>query len=193
MAGKAKFLAIGNSYTSHGTADDVWWASGIGMAASVDSTQYTQQIANAAKAEITKGNYVNFEINYSPEYDFEKNIPIDSNDYDLVIVQLFENAAYKDSMTESWESLYDYIKSKCSNAVIVQLVGWYEESKYKAISKAANNKGVTILDCSDVTGIGKNELNDYTTGDDGNYHKIVNSGVAAHPSDIGFYHIAKKY
>lgn len=188
----SKLLFIGNSYTEHSNSPDVWWGNGRGMAASVDATQYTQLIAIKTGATFSKGNYAHFEVNYSPNYDFENYIPINANDYDLVVVQLFENASYSSTMQASWEALYDYIRSKCPNAFIIQIVGWYEQNKYNAVSNAAQNKGVVLLNCSDVTALGQYALGDYVSGSDNSYHAILNSGVVNHPSDIGFYGIANK-
>ncbi len=187
-----KILFIGNSYTEHGNSENVWWGSGRGMAASVDETQYTSIIGSATGAEIIKGNYVHFELAYSPNYDFEGNISINDSDFDLIVVQLFENAKFTDSMQESWESLYDFLHRKCPQASIVQLVGWYEENKFNAVSRAAAKKGVTLVNCTDDVSKGRYSLGDYVTGSDGNYHSIKNDGVAYHPSDVGFYGIAKK-
>lgn len=187
-----KIWFIGNSFTQHGSAADLWWGNGRGMAASVDATQYTQLIADITGATIKKGNYASFETSYSPDFDFAGTFNIDDGgSYDLVVVQLNENAAYSETMQSSWEALYDYIRSVCPNANIIQIIGWYNADKYSAISNAAINKGVTLIDCSYYTGLGQYALGDYVTGSDGVYHAISNSGVTAHPSDIGLYYIAK--
>ena len=186
-------LVFGNSITEHGSSENVWWGNGRGMAASVDDTQYTSIISAKTGAVVNKGNYAGFETSYSPSYDFASNMPISNgNSYNLVIVQLFENAVYNDTMQASWEALYDYIRTQCPNAQIIQVIGWYEQQKANAVQAAAAAKGVTILNCNTEIYWGQYTLGDYVTGYDGSYHAIENGGVANHPSDIGMFGIAKK-
>ena len=188
-----KILVLGNSMTEHGDSPGIWWGNGRGMAASVDATQYTSIISAKTGAVVDKGNYAGFETSYSPNYDFASNMPISNgNSYNLVIVQLFENAAYNDTMQASWEALYDYIRTQCPNAQIVQVIGWYEQQKANAVQAAAVAKGVTILNCNTEISLGEYTLGDYVTGYDGSYHAIENSGVSSHPSDIGMFGIAKR-
>lgn len=199
-----KVLFIGNSFTLHNTINDRWWGDGRGMAASVDAAQYTEQIMVGLGGNPTYervGGYY-FETGYSADYNFDylgnykpyiqvgcKVLGELSNDFDLIIVQLGENASYSATMQASWEALFAYLKNKFTQARIVQLIGWYNAEKYNAISAACSAKGVDIVNCSTDTNTGKYSAGDYVTGNDGTYH-AAQSIIINHPSDVGFNKIA---
>lgn len=178
-------LILGNSFTHNGTKEGVWW-SWHSMAATNEATAYTSYIQEVADIQLVQYGVWSFEADYSPDFDFGKTFPI-SVDYEAIIVQAQENSFYRPNMQISWEALYDYLQSKCPNALIIQTVGWYNAECYRAIRQAALNKNVTFLDNCQETMTGNSRPGDYVIGRDGQYHAIQIQAVADHPSDVGLY------
>ena len=177
-------LAISNSFFSSYAAERLWWCDRA-MAASTDSCTISHYLEKATGANVDILRAWDFEANYAPDYDFATKMPI-NKDYEVVIVQIIENVTYRDNMQESWEALYDYVREKCPNALIIQHVGWDQRPyRFDAVCQAAKNKQIPVVDSRVETMTGNFRTGDYVTDAEGEYHAIQITEVADHPSDVG--------
>ena len=184
-----RMLAISNSFFSNGIQAGIWWAN-RGMAATTDSCTIDHYLKKATGATIDIMGMWDFEANYSTDFDFETKMPI-SKDYDVIIVQIQENARYRTELQASWEAMYDYLKRKCPNARIIQNIGWDQfPNRYEAIRKAAVSRQIPLVDSRTETMTGNLRPGDYVTDRQGVLHAIQIPEVAAHPSDVGMQLIA---
>lgn len=186
-------LIIGNSYSNYGPSGTTWFSNNC-MAASTESTQWFKLIEYKSSCQFTVRSGVDFERNYSTDYDFASKFNL-TNDYDVVIIQLGENSTYNDTMQSSFVSLIKYIKSVCTKADIYVMLGApaLKGNRSTAITNAANSESVPIIDCMSLSLIGHYSLGDYVSSVSNEVDYIQNSGVSdGHPSDIGELNIANK-
>ena len=181
-------LVLGNSFTTHSYVDDLWWST-HSMAASTSDVTWVKYLEEVSGAEVDILPGWHFEWNYQKkDFDFELELPI-AKSYDVVIVQLQENAWPNPSYDyqAAWERLYTYLKTKCPKAVFVQFIGWYVESRYEGITRAAEKFNIPIVDNREATMTGNFSPGDYVFSNvDKEYYAINDSAVARHPSDVGF-------
>ena len=188
-----KGLIIGNSYSNYGPSGTTWFSNNC-MAASTESTQWFKLIEYKSSCQFTVKSGVDFERNYSTDYDFSSKLNL-TDEYDVVIIQLGENSTYNDTMQASFTSLIKYIKSVCTKADIYVMLGApaLKGNRSTAITNAANSESVPIIDCMNVSLIGHYSLGDYVSSESNEVDYIQNSGVSdGHPSDIGELNIANK-
>ena len=184
-----RMLTISNSFFSNGIQEGIWWAY-RGMAATTDSCTIDHYLKKATGATIDIMGMWDFEANYSTDYDFQTKMPV-NKDYDVIIVQIQENANYRPDMQASWEALYDYLKSKCPNARIIQNIGWDQQpNRFEAIRMAAVSRQIPLVDSRVETMTGNLRPGDYVSDRYGKLHPIEIPDVCEHPSDVGMQLIA---
>lgn len=181
-------LILGNSFSIHDYTEDLWWSEHSMAASTADVTwvKYLREVSGA-QVDVLRGWH--FEWYYqNADFNFEAVFPI-NREYDVVIVQIQENAWPNPNYDyeAAWKRLYAYLKSKCPDAVYMQMIGWYEESRYQGVTRAASDFNIPVVDNREVTMTGNFRPGDYVYGSvDHEYHPINNASVANHPSDVGF-------
>ncbi|MBR4898287.1 MAG: hypothetical protein IKZ48_05830 [Prevotella sp.] len=182
-------LVVGNSFTVHDYVEDLWWSTHSMAASTADVTwvKYLEEVSGA-QVDILRG--WDFEWNYPWDgYPFETGLPISRNDYDVVIVQIQENAMQVPDFNfkDGWERLYTYLKGKCPNSIYMQCIGWDVEARTADITEAAAEFNIPIVDNRVETMTGNFRVGDYVYSNvDSIYYPINNGSVANHPSDVGF-------
>lgn len=184
----SNILVLGNSFSTHDYKENLWWST-HSMAASTADVGYIKYLEEMSGTEVDIMRGWQFEWNYqNADFNFSAILPVTKN-YDVVIVQIQENA-WPDPQYDyqaAWERLYTYLKACCPNSIFMQCIGWYEESRYEGIVKAASKFNIPIIDNREAVATGTFSVGDYVLGgEDGEYHAINNSSVARHPSDVGF-------
>ena len=182
-------LVVGNSFTVHDYVEDLWWSTHSMAASTADVTwvKYLEEVSGA-QVDILRG--WDFEWNYPWDgYPFETGLPISRSDYDVVIVQIQENAMQVPDFNfkDGWVRLYTYLKGKCPNSIYMQCIGWDVEARTADISEAAAEFNIPIVDNRVETMTGNFRVGDYVYSNvDKIYYPINNGSVANHPSDVGF-------
>ena len=182
-------LVVGNSFTVHDYVEDLWWSTHSMAASTADVTwvKYLEEVSGA-QIDILRG--WDFEWNYPWDgYPFETGLPISRSDYDVVIVQIQENAMQVPdyNFKDGWVRLYTYLKGKCPNSIYMQCIGWDVEARTADISEAAAEFNIPIVDNRAETMTGNFRVGDYVYSNvDKIYYPINNGSVANHPSDVGF-------
>lgn len=193
-----KVLALGNSLTEHGLAENIGYhGNGWAMAATskpLDWCSHLQTILRqkAPAAVVTRKNIFDWETNYLA-VDLSALLDTELADNpDLIIFRAGENGS-----TPSQEEYYtgvmrliNYIKASCPDAEIVMTsLFWSNTVKDAAIQQAANALSLRYINTGSV-GSQAEKLGDFTFGEDNNQYPIINSGVQAHMCDLGFYQFA---
>lgn len=177
-------LVLGNSFTLHAPRTEYGWNCSRGMAASVSNNDWCTLLATACEANLDRFNCVDFERTYNVDYDFDS-FGIDKlKSYDLIIVQLNENASVKDDMTESWSALYQYLKKTYPNSLILQIIGWDSSQRTERIQQACEQNSVQLINCNTETYTGNFLAGAYIKGDDNKEYPITDV-IITHPSDVG--------
>jgi len=90
--------------------------------------------------------------------------------------------------------LINYVKSKAPNAKIITTGSfWASSTKDTAIQTAATASGLPFVKLSQLDiPMNRSSMGAQVFGDDGQWHTVNNSGVAAHPGDIGMSAIANE-
>lgn len=194
------YLAIGNSLTRHG-ACSYWWHSSNGMAASDLEHDYFHIVLRHLEHKYGKvhGEALGLSTWEVQSHDRDETFfmfdPYLNEELDLVTIQLGENAGNLDTFESDFESLINYIKSKCPKARII-VIGdfWTNANRDEMKIQAADRTNVEYVS---LEGIKDNP--DYYAGmgtivydDDGNPHQIDHEGVAGHPGDQGMEAIANR-
>ena len=191
-------LFIGNSITWHPVCD-YWWGS-WGMAASTAENDYVHKVVAGLKETY---NAVDYDIISYSVWE-RKNVrgialpKIDGileNDYDLVVIQLGENAKSTATFEADYEQLVQYVKAKQPNAKNV-LVGdfWVYPGRDAMKINVATRQNCTYIDISDIRTNKKYQsfVGDKVYGDDGKLHKIDFPPVAIHPNDLTYQCISER-
>ena len=193
-------LVIGHSFVTYNNAPDADWYLDDGenraMAPSVNEHQWTEFIKNKIGCSIEKKSGVDFERNYSTEYDFSTKWNI-TDDYDAICVYLCENAVYSDTLQKSWEAMLNYLKSAAPKARIYCTASWFADARQEAIEKACSNvSNVVYVNClginiKDVNKSNRWEKGDYYIGRSNQYYPM--GAAYSHPNDMGHMLIANRF
>ena len=200
LANIEKMLVIGHSFVSYGNSPSIDWYLDDGenraMAPSINSHQWTEFIKSKLNCSVDIKSGVDFERNYSVDYNFASKWNVQDN-YDAICIYLAENAVYNDTMKESWEAMLNYLKIAAPKARIFCTGSWISNDKEKAIRNACQNVyGVNYTDC---IGIQSTEVNkstiwkkgDYYYGRDSSYYPL--GAANSHPNDVGHLSIANRF
>lgn len=195
-----KILVIGHSFVAYGNSPSIDWYLDDGenraMAPSINSHQWTEFIKSKLNCSVDIKSGVDFERNYSVNYNFASKWNVQDN-YDAICIYLGENAVYNDTMKESWEAMLNYLKIAAPKARIFCTGSWISNDKEKAIRNACQNVyGVNYTDC---VGINNTEVNkstiwkkgDYYYGRDSSYYPL--GAAHSHPNDVGHLSIANRF
>lgn len=196
----SNMLVIGHSFVLYGNAPQADWYLDDGenraMAASVNPHQWVKFIdgQTGATSELKSG--VDFERNYSVDYDFASKWNVQDN-YDAICVYLCENAIYSDTMYESWKAMLNYLKQAAPRARIYCTASWGSGEKEQAIKNACiDTNGIVYVDCMGLNVTTTNKSNqwlkgDYYFGRESQYYPM--GAPFAHPNDKGHLDIANRF
>lgn len=196
-----KFACIGNSITMHGYNETVnWLVSDRGMAASRVDYDYCHRLRSYFQEH---GGSTTLESQYgfwrwetASDRDSTLNYldNVLSDDLDLVVIQLGENASDLTTLYEDFKSLIAYVRNLCPRAFLVvvgESFGSTEKDDIK--KKACADTNVAFADVS-----GYLSLSNYKAGmgttiykSDGTTFTVTNGGVAKHPGNVGMRCIAQ--
>ena len=196
----SNMLVIGHSFVLYGNAPQADWYLDDGenraMAASVNPHQWVKFIdgQTGATSELKSG--VDFERNYSVDYDFASKWNVQDN-YDAICVYLCENAIYSDTMYESWKAMLNYLKQAAPRARIYCTASWGSGEKEQAIKNACiDTNGIVYIDCMGLNVTTTNKSNqwlkgDYYFGRESQYYPM--GAPFTHPNDKGHLDIANRF
>lgn len=195
-----KMLVIGHSFVTYGNSPSIDWylddRENRAMAPSINSHQWTEFIKSKLNCSVDIKSGVDFERNYSVDYNFASKWNVQDN-YDAICIYLGENAIYNDTMRESWEAMLNYLKIAAPKARIFCTGSWISNDKEKAIRNACQNVyGVNYTDCIGIksTEVNKStiwEKGDYYYGRDSSYYPL--GAANTHPNDVGHLSIANRF
>lgn len=193
-------LVIGHSFVTYGNAPQADWYLDDGenraMAPSINAHQWTEFIKTKLGCNVELKSGVDFERNYSTDYDFAEKWKVQDN-YDVICIYLNENALYNDTMQASWEAMLNYLKSAAPRARIFCTGSWTSNDKEKAIRAACSNiYGINYVDC---VGLYNTKINastiwkkgDYYFGRESQYYPM--GAPNTHPNDVGHLDIANRF
>lgn len=189
-------LIVGNSFSKL-TKSEIWQVT-RGCAATVDSCQYVVMLSTllGATYKLAEGGATFERASTTQDIeDISSYITFDKGTYDLVIIQLGENATGINSSNQYFqkniEKLYDYLITENPNANFIHIIGWSAKDRDNFILSAAEKKAVTVINCNNETYTGNSRANDYLLDENGDYVPF-NNGVVTHPSDVGMALITNK-
>lgn len=123
---------------------------------------------------------------------FDKTIsPKISEDTDLVIIQLVDNVntdAKLATFEKDAETLIKNVRQKAPHARVLWVAGWFvNDSKMQLVKQACDQAGATLVDITKYKDDAKYKsyIGAKRTGIDGTEMTVTESGVAAHPGDLG--------
>lgn len=193
-------LVIGHSFVVYGNAPQADWNLNDGenraMAPSINAHQWTEFIKSKLDCKVELKSGVDFERNYSQDYDFASKWNVQDN-YDVICIYLNENAVYNDTMQASWEVMLNYLKSAAPRARIFCTGSWISNDKEKAIRAACNNvDGINYVDCIGLYSTKVNastiwKRGDYYYGRESQYYPM--GAPNTHPNDVGHLDIANRF
>lgn len=195
LVGYSSILHLGNSIAKHPVLS-YWWGS-WGMAASEKSKDYVnrflskmQNLKPTATTDVL--NIAGWESNPST---WDKS-QLDSYllGKDLICIRLGENATYSGTFKAEFASLISYIKTKNTTAkILIGGVFWADNNKDTAMTQVAAENNMTFVKLSHLDSpSNRSYMGAQVKGDDGQWHTVNNTGVAAHPSDAGMDAIANE-
>ena len=111
-------LILGNSITKASNTPEVGWYGNWGMAASIESKDFSHIIGKALKAQVTPVNVGDFELSHTV-YDLKNLNKFFVQIPDLIIIKIGENVLHATDFDKSFTKFISYIKDKAPNEKIV--------------------------------------------------------------------------
>ncbi|WP_044934078.1 hypothetical protein [Pseudobutyrivibrio sp. LB2011] len=190
-------LFIGNSITLHPQCN-YWWGA-YGMAASSPEKDYVHKVIAGLyeRYETVDYDIVSFSAwerkgvgkKLLPSLD-----PLLGNNYDLIVIQLGENAHDLKSFESEYDTLVNYV-SRSVPAARIELVGdfWAEGNRDEMKLNVVNKYNTDYVDLSNVRSNKKyrSYIGAKVVGSDGQMHAVDFGPVSSHPNDLTMAEIAK--
>ncbi len=184
-------LIFGNSITKHPPGPQVGWYGNWGMAASVESKDFSHIISTALEAQITPVNISDFEMSHTT-FDLKNLDKHFVQTPDLIIIKIGENVLQATDFDKSFTKFISYIKDKTPNAKIV-IAGtfWQNDPVNKVMIAESQSRKIPFVNLQQLdTQINKSFIGEDMFSVDGSKYKITDQGVANHPGDVGMKNIA---
>lgn len=180
-----KVLIVGNSILRHSPASSIGWYGDWGMAATAPDKDFLH-IYNKLLQESDKYNYVlikskniaGWERDFT--YNLNEYVDITSETYDILIVRLGENVTNSSEYYKALNNMINLFKTQNTKVIITGLV-WENEIRESIHKQIALENGYRYISFQDF----RSNSNNYAWG------LYENSGVAAHPSDLGMQNIGQ--
>ena len=180
-----KVLIVGNSILRHSPASYIGWYGDWGMAATAPDKDFLH-VYNKLLQESDKYNYVDVNSKNIAvwENDFTYNlnefVDITSETYDILIVRLGENVSNTTEYYTALNNMINLFKTQNTKVIITGIV-WENEIKESIHEQIAIENGYRYIPFQDF----RSNSSNYAWG------LFENSGVAAHPSDLGMQNIGQ--
>lgn len=184
-------LILGNSITKHPPIPQVGWYGNWGMAASVQSKDFSHIIGTALKSQMTPVNLSDFEMSHTV-FDLKNLEKYFVQTPDLIIVKLGENVLQTTDFDKSFTKFISYIKEKAPHAKIV-IAGtfWQNGPVNKVLVAESQLRKIPFVKLQQLDiQINKSFIGEDVISADGLKYKITDQGVANHPGDVGMKNIA---
>jgi hypothetical protein len=184
-------LILGNSITKHAPGPQVGWYGNWGMAASVESKDFSHIISTALNAQITPINISDFEMSHTV-FDLKTLDEHFVKTPDLIIIKIGENVLQPTDFDKSFTKFISYIKYKTPNAKIV-IAGtfWQNDPVNKVMIAESQSRKIPFVNLQQLdTQINKSFIGEDMYSVDGSKYKITDQSVANHPGDVGMKNIA---
>ena len=184
-------LILGNSITKHAPIPQVGWYGNWGMAASVQSKDFSHIIGTALKSQMTPVNLSDFEMSHTV-FDLKNLEKYFVQTPDLIIVKLGENVLQTTDFDKSFTKFISYIKEKAPHAKIV-IAGtfWQNDPVNKVLVAESQLRKIPFVKLQQLDiQINKSFIGEDVISADGLKYKITDQGVANHPGDVGMKNIA---
>ncbi len=184
-------LILGNSITKHAPGPQVGWYGNWGMAASVQSKDFSHIIGTALKSQMTPVNLSDFEMSHTV-FDLKNLEKYFVQTPDLIIVKLGENVLQTTDFDKSFTKFISYIKEKAPHAKIV-IAGtfWQNDLVNKVLVAESQLRKIPFVKLQQLDiQINKSFIGEDVISADGLKYKITDQGVANHPGDVGMKNIA---
>ena len=185
-------LILGNSITKHPPIPQVGWYGNWGMAASVQSKDFSHIIGTALKSQMTPVNLSDFEMSHTV-FDLKNLEKYFVQTPDLIIVKLGENVLQTTDFDKSFTKFISYIKEKAPHAKIV-IAGtfWQNDPVNKVLVAESQLRKIPFVKLQQLDiQINKSFIGEDVISADGLKYKITDQGVANHPGDVGMKNIAE--
>jgi hypothetical protein len=184
-------LILGNSITKHAPGPQVGWYGNWGMAASVQSKDFSHIISTALKAQMTPVNISDFEMSHTV-FDLKNLEKYFVQTPDLIIIKLGENVLQTTDFDKSFTKFISFIKEKAPHAKIV-IAGtfWQNDPVNKVLVAESQSRKIPFVKLQQLdTQVNKSFIGEDVFSADGLKYKISDQGVANHPGDAGMKNIA---
>ena len=184
-------LILGNSITKHAPGPQVGWYGNWGMAASVQSKDFSHIISTALKAQMTPVNISDFEMSHTV-FDLKNLEKYFVQTPDLIIIKLGENVLQTTDFDKSFTKFISFIKEKAPHAKIV-IAGtfWQNDPVNKVLVAESQSRKIPFVKLQQLdTQVNKSFIGADVFSEDGLKYKISDQGVANHPGDAGMKNIA---
>ena len=184
-------LILGNSITKHAPGPQVGWYGNWGMAASVQSKDFSHIISTALKAQMTPVNISDFEMSHTV-FDLKNLEKYFVQTPDLIIIKLGENVLQTTDFDKSFTKFISFIKEKAPHAKIV-IAGtfWQNDPVNKVLVAESQSRKIPFVKLQQLdTQVNKSFIGEDVFSEDGLKYKISDQGVANHPGDAGMKNIA---
>jgi hypothetical protein len=184
-------LILGNSITKHAPRPQVGWYGNWGMAASVQSKDFSHIIGTALKAQVTPVNISDFEMSHTV-FDLKNLEKYFVQTPDLIIIKLGENVLQTTDFDKSFTKFISFIKDKAPHAKIV-IAGtfWQNDPVNKVLVAESQSRKIPFVKLQQLdTQVNKSFIGEDVFSADGLKYKISDQGVANHPGDAGMKNIA---
>ena len=201
-----RFVALGNSITSHPVCD--FWFYECGMAASKPSKDYVHQTVRKIKKEFgSKYSSYSFELVDSPLWELSKSYrkslkkqlaPVLKKKVQLLVIQYGDNVRDTSFLEDALTDLIRYIQKKSAETKIVIIGNLELKSKVNKRTEAIKKKvakacGAGYVDLRPIVSKKQYRLGFTKIRDPkGRWHQVYLESVALHPNDRGMEWIAAK-
>jgi hypothetical protein len=192
-----KVLALGNSLTSHGYAENIGyygdstWAMASTNKVTTTWTNHFQTILRQKQSDatVTPFNIAAWETNYmgvdlDTLFTSHKGV-----DYDLIVIRAGENGTAGDDYAQGVDRLVTFLRTNFPLAdIIITDMFWHnsvKEASFKDIAEKYNYPYISFGNIADKCLLGQMLM-----GRDDQFHPITHNGVASHCTDVCFFDFA---
>lgn len=192
-----KVLALGNSLTSHGYAENIGyygnstWAMASTNKVTTAWTNHLQTILRQKQSDatVTPFNIATWETDYM---DVDLDTLFTSHkgiEYDLIVIRAGENGTAGDDYAQGVDRLVTFLRTNFPLAdIIITDMFWHnsvKEAGFKEIAEKYNYPYISFGNIADKCLLGQMLM-----GRDDQFHPITHNGVASHCTDVCFFDFA---
>lgn len=192
-----KVLALGNSLTSHGYAENIGyygdstWAMASTNKVTTTWTNHFQTILRQKQSDatVTPFNIAAWETNYMG-VDLETLFTSHKGiEYDLIVIRAGENGTAGDDYAQGVDRLVTFLRTTFPLAdIIITDMFWHNSAKEAGFKEIAEKYNYPYISFGNITD--RCLLGQMLMGRDNQFHPITHNGVAGHCTDVCFFDFA---